>query len=103
MDANSSRISEVNITPIKPTKGLVGFASVVLDKNIYLGSIGIYTRPEGGFRLTFPTKNNLQIFHPINKAMATALEEAIIPMFEELLLQGSRENVSFPCTNALDE
>lgn len=43
-----NRISEVQIIPVKPTNGLVGFASVVFDDCLYLGSIGIYTRLEGG-------------------------------------------------------
>lgn len=37
------RVSEVNIAPVKPNNGLVGIASVVIDGNIYLNSIAIYT------------------------------------------------------------
>jgi len=83
-----NRISEIQIIPIKPKDGLVGFASVVFDNTFYLGSIGIYTRPQGGYRLTYPTrkttKNTLPVFHPINKEIATAIEQAIIAEFEKV-------------------
>jgi len=44
----TNRLSEIQIIPIKPQNGLVGFASFVLDGSLYLGSIGIMTRPQGG-------------------------------------------------------
>lgn len=54
-------VSEVNIQLIKPCDGLVGFASVVLDGQIYLSSIGIHQRLDGtGYRITYPTKKNWQ-------------------------------------------
>ena len=62
-----NKISEVQVIPVKPSNGLVGFASLVFDNCLYLGSIGIYTRPEGGYRLTYPTRKtgtkNFHIFH----------------------------------------
>lgn len=82
------KITEVQIIPIKPSNGLVGFASFVLNESWYLGSIGIFTRPEGGYRLTYPTKNiadkSIQVFHPINKAMGQYIEEVVINKFEEV-------------------
>src|SRR5574344_1961686 len=50
------RISEIQIVPVNPKDGLVGFASFVFDNCLHLGSIGIYTRPQGGYRLTYPTR-----------------------------------------------
>ena len=83
------RISEIQIIPIKPINGLVGFASFVLNNDLYLGSIGIYTRPEGDYRLTYPTKRvgnqNINIFHPINKKFAEAIEKAVIKKFEDVM------------------
>lgn len=83
------KLSEIQIIPIKPKDGLVGFASFVLDGNLYLGSIGIFTRPEGGYRLTYPTKKvgdrNINIFHPINKEFASQIEVEIIKKFEEVM------------------
>ena len=83
-------ISELQITPVKPSDGLVGFASFVLNNELYLGSIGIHTRLDGsGYRLTFPTKKvgeqNLHIFHPINKEAASYLETLISQHFEEVM------------------
>jgi DNA-binding cell septation regulator SpoVG len=82
------RISEIEITPIKPRNGLVGFASLVFDNAIYLGSIGIFTRPQGGYRLTYPMRKNenteFNVFHPINRVAAEEIEQAIIKKFEEV-------------------
>ena len=86
-----NKLSEIQITPIKPMNGLVGFASVVFDNSFYLGNIGVYTRPSGGYRLTYPTRKSpsgdLNIFHPINKSTAQHIEEAIIAKFEEVISQ----------------
>ena len=89
-------ISEIQIVPIKPNNGLVGFTSFVLNGCLYLGSIGIYTRPQGGYRLTYPTKaigtRNINIFHPINKKFAEAVERAVIKKFEEVMNQNDRHD-----------
>lgn len=81
-------ISEVQVTPIKPKDGLVGFASVIFNDCLYLGSIGIFTRPQGGYRLTYPTRKagvvNINVFYPIRKEVAITLEKVIISKFEEV-------------------
>ncbi len=83
------KISEIQIIPIKPRDGLVAFTSFVLDNNLYLGSIGILTRPEGGYRLVYPTKKvglrNINIFHPINKSFAESIEKEVISKFEDVM------------------
>ncbi len=83
-----NKVTEVQITPIKPTNGLVGFASLVFDDAFYFGSIGIFTRPQGGYRLTYPTRKSLNggfnIFHPINRSIAEQIESAVISKFEEV-------------------
>ena len=85
----TNRLSEIQIIPIKPQNGLVGFASFVLDDNLYLGSIGIMTRPQGGYRLTYPSKKvglrNLNIYYPINKDFAQEVESAVISKFEDVM------------------
>ena len=82
-------ITETTIIPIKPKEGLVALASCVIDEKIYLGSIGIYTKLEGGYRLTYPTKKvgdkNFNIFHPISKEAGDKIEEAIIKRYEDLM------------------
>lgn len=71
---------------IQPRSGLVGFASLVLDDCLFLGGIGIYTRPEGGYRLTYPTRksngSSHSLYHPINKHLANAIDQAITSKFE---------------------
>lgn len=81
-------ISEVQIIPIKAKDGLVGFASFVYDNSFYFGSIGIYSRPQGGYRLTYPTRKgangNFNVFHPINREVAEEIEKVIISKFEDV-------------------
>lgn len=75
------RVSEVNITPVKPNNGLVGIASVVIDGNIYLNSIAVYTKLDGSYRLLYPTKivgsNSLGLFYPINRMASKTIEDAV--------------------------
>ncbi len=78
------QLTEIQITPIKPKDGLVGFASFVFDNCFYLGSIGVYTRPQGGYRLTYPTRGTFNIFHPINRQIADEIEQAVIAKFEDV-------------------
>ena len=85
-----NKISEVQIVPIKPMNGLVGFASIVFDNSFYLGGIGVYTRPSGGFRLVYPTRkssngNSLNVFYPINKDLAKNIESIISEKFQEVM------------------
>ena len=50
-------ISEVRIIPIRPKDfGLVGFASLVINKAIYLGSIAIMAAPDGVYYLVYPQR-----------------------------------------------
>lgn len=81
-------VSEVNITPIKPDKGLIAFASVVIDGNFYLASIAVYTKLDGSYRLLYPTKNignrSLGLFYPINRTASKAIEEAVFKRCSEV-------------------
>lgn len=90
------RLSEIQIAPVKPRNGLVAFSSFVLDDNLYLGSIGIITRPNGGYRLVYPTKKiadrSLNIFYPINKEFAQLVENEVVKRFEEVMNQNDRHN-----------
>jgi len=75
------RVSEVNVTPVKPSNGLIGIASVVVDGNIYLNSIAVYTKLDGSYRLLYPTKivggKSLGFFYPINRETSRAVEDAV--------------------------
>jgi DNA-binding cell septation regulator SpoVG len=84
------KITEIQIIPIKPQNGLVGFASVILNNDFYLGSIGIHKKIDGsGYRITYPTKKvgdkNINIYHPINAKTSKVIEEAIISKAEQIL------------------
>lgn len=91
------KITEVQITPIKPHEGLVAFASLVLENCLYLGSIGIYTRLDGsGYRITYPTKKvggtDMNIYHPIRRELGREIESAILEKLYEIYdLQDSKK------------
>ena len=92
----TNRLSEIQIIPIKPQNGLVAFASFVLDASLYLGSIGIMTRPQGGYRLIYPTKKvaerSLNIFYPISKEFAQLIENEVVKQFEDVMKKYDRHN-----------
>ena len=89
---SSHTVSEVAVVPVKPQDGLVAFASLVLDGSLYLGSIGIFTRPAGGYRLVYPTRQvagrKLNLFHPISNELGKHLEEVVTTKYEEVVNHG---------------
>jgi DNA-binding cell septation regulator SpoVG len=93
------KITEIQILPVKPQNGIVAFASFLLDSNLYLSSIAIMTRPQSGYRLVYPTKKtgnrDINIFHPINRAFAEFVEEAVMKKFEEVM----KFNDRYDCVN----
>jgi len=94
-----THVSEVNISFIKPQGGLIGFASLILEENFYMGSIGIHQKLDGtGYRLTYPTKriNNadMNIYHPINRATSVAIEKAVMTKLKAVI-----ENVRYDSDN----
>ncbi|MCB9981783.1 MAG: septation protein SpoVG family protein [Rhodospirillales bacterium] len=97
------KISEVNIILIKPRNGLIGFASLVINDALYLGSIGIHQKLNGnGYRLTYPTKktgtNNMDIFHPINREAGKAIETAILTKLNDVM--NRLDDVGYDCDYA---
>jgi len=83
------KITEIQIIPIKANNGLVAFASLVLNNNLYLSSIGIHKKLDGsGYRITYPTKKvsnkNINIYHPINKETSKTIEKAILDKLKEI-------------------
>jgi len=96
------KISEVNIQFIKPSNGLVGFASFVIDDAFFISSIGIHEKLNGqGYRLTYPTKksnlNSRPIFHPINRETSDLIETAIFNKLNNVLRKAhDRHNCSYP-------
>jgi len=83
-------ITDVQIIPIKAKDGLVAFASLVLNNELYLSSIGIHKKADGsGYRITYPTKvlgqRPFNIYHPINKEASKEIEEAILTKAKEVM------------------
>jgi DNA-binding cell septation regulator SpoVG len=82
------RINEINIEPVKCSNGVVGFVNFVLDNSFYFGSIAIITRPQGGYRLCWPTKKigncNFNIVHPINRSVANEIENKVLSEYRKL-------------------
>jgi DNA-binding cell septation regulator SpoVG len=79
-------ISEVQIELIKPHNGLIGFASFVIDNSIYISSVAIHSKLNGeGYRLTYPTKGNFTICHPINKNTSLEIETAVFKKLKEVM------------------
>ncbi len=73
------RITELHIHPVTPHRGLVAFANLVLEDQLFLGSIAVHERLDGnGYRITYPTKGKGYLFHPIRRPLSKALEQAII-------------------------
>lgn len=80
------KITEVQIELINPREGMIGFASLVVDGNLYLSSIAIHKKLNAeGFRITYPKKGQFCIFNPINKQTSEAIEQAIFSKLKEVM------------------
>jgi DNA-binding cell septation regulator SpoVG len=94
------KITEVQIVPVRPCDGLVAFASCVIDNSIHLGGIGVYTKPEGGYRLTFPTRksgsSSYPIYYPINRPTTDILTQEVISKLENVMKTYDRHNIAGP-------
>ena len=86
------KLSEISITPVKSQNGLVAFASFVVNNALYCSSVAILTRPTGGYRLVYPTKQvasrQINIFHPINNQVGRQIEDLISTKYEEVMNYG---------------
>lgn len=91
------KVNEVNIVPVKPVKGLVAFASCVVDQQLYIGSLGVHQLLDGsGYRITYPTKiigsRQLNYYHPVTKDAGRLIEQAIIAKCIELFERSDEQN-----------
>lgn len=81
-------ITEIHIHPVAPQNGLVAFANIVLDDQLFLASIAVHQKRDGtGYRITYPTKGKGYLFHPIRQRFSRAMEEAIINEVKKVLSQ----------------
>ncbi len=89
-DSEPLRLSEIELVPVRPTAGLIGFAGLTLNQSLRLNGIAIYTRPGGGLRLVFPTRKlrngtDIPLYFPISKEAGQLFEDALRTAFEQLL------------------
>ncbi len=84
-------ISEIQLFPIKPHKSLVGFASCVLNGQVYIGGIALHCDlANQSFRCVYPTKKfrdgkEMPIYHPITREAGEAIQKAIVTEWENLI------------------
>jgi DNA-binding cell septation regulator SpoVG len=84
------QVTEVDIAFVKPKDGLIGFASIVVDDQLYLSGIAIHQKLVGsGYRLTYPTRKvgevQFSVFHPIRKPIGLAIEQAIFDKLKNVV------------------
>jgi len=84
------RVTEVDIAFVKPKNGLIAFASVVLDDQLFLSGIAIHQKMSGdGYRLTYPTRKvggeQFDLFHPIRRPVGIAIEQAIVAKLKNVV------------------
>lgn len=87
------KISDLNISLVNHSAGLVGFANFVLDETLYVSGIAIHEKRDGsGYRLTYPTRRSgeqvFNLFHPVNRQASKAIEHAIFRNLKNVLNQG---------------
>jgi len=91
------KITEIEFVPVKANKGLFGFVSFVLNKELFCGSVAVYSRIDGsGIRLVFPRINNkgqqFPTFYPINKELASKIEEKVAEKVKEIYDEFSKNS-----------
>src|SRR5438874_12769826 len=86
----SMQVTEVEIVFVKPKDGMIGFASLVVDNQLYLSGIAIHRKlVDSGYRLTYPTRKvgeaQFSLFHPIRKPIGLAIERAIFDKLKNVV------------------
>ena len=80
-------LSEIEIIPVKPQKGLLAFCSFVINNTFSVNDIGIHSRLDGsGYRLVYPSKilrngKEINVFYPINREAAQVIEDQVVKVF----------------------
>lgn len=84
-------ITDISYYPINPSpKGLIGFASLVIDNKLALNSIAVYTKPDGSdIRLLFANKilsngAEVSIVHPVDSQTYKEIKDAIKDKIKEV-------------------
>ena len=85
------KLTEIEIVPVRPNKGLVAFASFILNDSFFIGDVAIYTRiDQPGYRLVYPVRYlvtglRVHCFKPIHKPVADEIENQVSRCYEKLI------------------
>ena len=85
------KLTEIEIVPVRPNKGLVAFASFILNDSFFIGDVAIYTRiDQPGYRLVYPVRYlvtglRVHCFKPIHKPVADDIENQVSRCYEKLI------------------
>lgn len=86
-----TKISEIELIPIRAKDGLTFFASCVLDNKYFVGNLAVFTLRDGsGFRVVYPTKmlrngQQIPIFYPVDSQISAEIQKAISDKAIQLL------------------
>ena len=91
-------ITEIQVMPVRPQNGLIGFASFVLDGKYYVGSVAVYTRLNGaGYRLVYPAKKvgerQINTFYPISQEVGAEIEIAVGRKVDDIVYGRATQNL----------
>jgi len=73
-----------------------------MDGKFWMGSIAVFSRPDGGYRLVYPTRKvagqNINIFHPIAHKTGQEIEAAVSKKVAEIFSENYESNESTQTT-----
>jgi hypothetical protein len=85
------KISKINIKTVLPNeKGLIGFASFIVDGWLYIGNVAVFYRGYSGegIRLVFPEKKyketSICLVNPVDKESYYEIEGLVYNKIKEL-------------------
>jgi len=92
-----TKISEIELIPIRAKDGLTFFASCVLDGKYFIGNLAVFTLRDGsGFRIVYPTKmlrngSQIPVFYPVDSEISSEIQKAISNEATKLLTPNDYE------------
>lgn len=77
------KISNVKIDRNNRCGDSIGFASITFSNDLFLNSISIFEKPDGGYRIEYPTESTLDpnhywVFRPLSLSTHNIIENAIL-------------------------
>lgn len=96
------KISEIKITPIKPSDDLIAFVSFVIEDCFYVGDVGLHFSPQeerNPYWLVYPSKTlfngkRINTCHPLNRETELHVKRVVVARYEEQRKQIMREKKS---------